>query len=442
MERAAANASTRQSRRLYRLDAERGGLEERDYAGRPARDHQSRRRGDDGHQDGFRQQLLREACAAGAKRDPDGQLVRARNRARQQQVCDVGAREEEQQTDASHEDQRRVPDRSRELLLQRNQRRAIDRIFAQPRGGLRVGLRFERLSRLRPGQRRLQASDRGPEDRRSGLWDALVVEGRRRPEVGLPRKVEAARGDADDRQDGAVHADRRSDRARVAARPALPGAVADDGHGVTAGGVLSGDERPAPGRPDAEERKEVPRCFGQDQTGGLVNTLHIHVERVVRRRVREVRTVLPPRVEPVPRRTEASQRRQPIRFPEGQRTKEQRIDHAEDAGVRADRDGQNGDREQGRQRPAPPEPQRVPGVLRQLAGEEARHRSGKIEERPAPERHEPACPPHLDEVVLELPLERRVEVVTEARGIELQEQAIQSKRPSHGCSRGYEVTRA
>ena len=69
---------------------------------------------------------------------------------------------------------------------------------------------------------------------------------------------------------------------------------------------------------------------------------------------------------------------------EGQRAQEQRVQDAEDAGVRADGDREHGDRERRVQRAPPPDAQRVASVLRDLPRQLTRRGAHDVEDRLRP----------------------------------------------------------
>ncbi len=68
-----------------------------------------KRAADQREHDAFGQQLPDDAPAAGAERGPHRQLARAHGRAREQQVGDVGAADEEHESDDAEEQHRREP---------------------------------------------------------------------------------------------------------------------------------------------------------------------------------------------------------------------------------------------------------------------------------------------------------------------------------------------
>ena len=72
-------------------------------------DPRSERAADQRQHDALGQQLPDDAAAAGAERRPDRQLARAHRRAGEQQVGDVGAADEEHESDDAEEQHRREP---------------------------------------------------------------------------------------------------------------------------------------------------------------------------------------------------------------------------------------------------------------------------------------------------------------------------------------------
>ena len=73
----------------------------------PLREQQSARGADAGEQQALGEQLPGNPESRGADRQPDAQLVPARRRARQQQVGDVGAGDQQDEDDDAHDDEQR-----------------------------------------------------------------------------------------------------------------------------------------------------------------------------------------------------------------------------------------------------------------------------------------------------------------------------------------------
>ena len=94
------------------------------------------------------------------------------------------------------------------------------------------------------------------------LAGRLELRHERHPHLGASRIVEAVRHHADHRVDAVAKPERPPDDGPVAAEPALPGAVAEDGDAGTAQPVVLRLQRPPHGRLRAGQRKERGRHRG------------------------------------------------------------------------------------------------------------------------------------------------------------------------------------
>ena len=203
--------------------------------------------------------------------------------------------------------------------------------------------------------------------------------------------------------------------------------MTEDDHAGLTRRILAGRE-PAPDcGAAAKDREKVPGRLRQPPAGGLVHAFEIDFETVVGGCVFEIRTLPAPVVEPVARRSEVLEHGEPVRLGERQRSQQHRVEHAEDAGVGADRDGEHGDGEERMRGPLPPEAKRVTAVLADLARELHGHGQREVPERAGPESRERARSCDFDELFTELLLQRGVIVLAEAGRVELQEQAIHAK---------------
>ena len=126
------------------------------------RQQQSDQAAGDGEHQALGQQLADDAPAAGAERGADGDFLLARERAGEEQVGDVGARDEEHEGHRRHEHQERqahAPDR---LLLQRQhaeRQPAVRRIEVWMLAPQPHRQRVELGSRLRDRRARLERRD-------------------------------------------------------------------------------------------------------------------------------------------------------------------------------------------------------------------------------------------------------------------------------------------
>ena len=195
----------RRAQRDQRLDA-------------PHADREPGRRAGERQDDPLGQQLRDDAAASRAKRRANGELAPPRRRAHQQQVRDVGARNQEQQDDARLQNEERRADVADELIAQ------SDRISAEAarlRERLKLRQAFEvarhdRLElsvRLVDGRPGAQARDHRAELIAAALVGHLLRRERERNEQRdvARRNLEVRRQDADDAIRFAVDADVASD---------------------------------------------------------------------------------------------------------------------------------------------------------------------------------------------------------------------------------------
>jgi hypothetical protein len=92
------------------ISAERGRLSGRrgqDQASPPPGEQQADRGAAQRQQDAFRQQLAHDASAVGAQRGANGELTPSSRGARQQQIGDVGAGDDQHEPDRAHQQQQR-----------------------------------------------------------------------------------------------------------------------------------------------------------------------------------------------------------------------------------------------------------------------------------------------------------------------------------------------
>ena len=238
---------TRQSRRSERQDR----------ADRPARDEQAARAARQRQQQTLGQELARQPGPPRAERRPYRQFARTGRGAREQQVRDVRAGDEQHEGHRAEQQVQRRPGAAGDLLPQRHDRRAFVCV-AQ-----RIGGREPRGDRphLAPGLCQRDAW------RQPG--DHAVIVGRSRgrlgdrgggePDVGPRREAEAGRHHAHDRIRLPEHRDRAAQSLAPAVEPAQPEVVGDDGGGRPLGPLLPRAEQPPEPRRDAEHVEELPR---------------------------------------------------------------------------------------------------------------------------------------------------------------------------------------
>ena len=207
------------------------------------------------------QQLPHQTPAAAAERGAHRHLPLPARGSREQQVRDIGARNQQQQADRAKEDPQVLADAARKCLFERQQpdpphlrvlQRCPQREILDDR--LEVG------RRLRLGHARLQPSEQV--DVPDALDDASTLERDREVDVG-PTPHESLRHDPDNGPHRAVQPQLTPDDARVAAELTLPESVAeyDDRRGVRSSIVgQSTTGRGAPARPSPETCSACRSC--------------------------------------------------------------------------------------------------------------------------------------------------------------------------------------
>ena len=175
----------------------------------------------------------------------------------QQQVGDVGARDQQHEGHRAGQDEERRPHVTGQLIAQRDD--------ARRPAGVEVGKHPRQLGRnvshvelrLLDGHARLQPSDNHerPATRRS----RLRREADRQPHVdALVEKREAGRHDADDGVRRALRHQRFVEDSRIGAEAAFPQSIADDDRSGP-GDVLRGGESTSTSRLHAENLEELGR---------------------------------------------------------------------------------------------------------------------------------------------------------------------------------------
>ena len=177
----------------------------------------------------FRQQLAHQAPAPGAEGGAHRDFARSRRRAREQQVRDVDARDQQHEADRAEQD----PERPLIGLRHRVQQRLhADRIAGDPRGKAAGDVLLdpiEVLLRLRDRHTVAQPGH-GADVVRAALvvGVGLLRERERHPQLGVVRKVESRGHHAGDFIALAFQRDRAADDTWIAAVDATPHAVADE----------------------------------------------------------------------------------------------------------------------------------------------------------------------------------------------------------------------
>ena len=249
-------------RRVDDAIGEEGG----ERAGAPQREQQSQHSAGRRQHDTFREELPQQAAASGAERQPDRDLPPAGGGAREQQVRDIGAGDEQYQAHDGHEDQERRPELLANAAPPFGARVQYDLALPKESGevrpdggaGLADGLLVRdvrSLRRLRQGHARLPARHHVEpegvlhrEARRARSQPVACHE--RNEDIGRFADFdteETFRGDTDHCERQSVQQHGPSGDRGIAAETRLPEPVADDSHGV-----FSRRESAADCRVDAE----------------------------------------------------------------------------------------------------------------------------------------------------------------------------------------------
>ena len=162
-------------------------------------------------------------------------LARGVADAGQQQVCHVGACNQQHERDRAHQRQEHQPDRAAVLPFVERHDAGRDVLVGVrvvvtqlPGDRIHLRLRLSRVDTVRQFAKHFEVA----------VVALLLGEARhvreRQPQVGVVRKLEAFRHHSDDRRDDVVDLDRPADDGRIAAVAVLPDTVAenDDGGGA------------------------------------------------------------------------------------------------------------------------------------------------------------------------------------------------------------------
>src|SRR4051812_32181220 len=156
----------------------------------------------------------------GAEGEPERKLALALRHTRYEQVDDVRAADEEQESRCGEEHHERRPYVADELITQRNDVRVVDPRLVAVALLERLRDRARLAPRLRKRYPLAQPADNVPVVRRAARWHHLELA--RRPELVPGRHVGGGRHHADDAITSPVEADRRLECGRQPAEGALP----------------------------------------------------------------------------------------------------------------------------------------------------------------------------------------------------------------------------
>ena len=293
----------------------------------------------------FRQQLTNDPPPPGAERGAHRELACPRTGARHQQVGNVGAADEQHESnDAEKEHRRHLEIAADHRVVHRLQAHATALI------GLRI---FSGESGRNCRQIGLRGADASlglhPPDHLQHVLPAgarrHVDERPHRPHARAAEDLEVLRHDADDRPQDAVHLDFLADDGGITIEARLPQGLAHHDDLAPLRFIL-GDERPAGDRRDAKHVEDPCRHpLARHRLGVAVAAGHHHPADV-RGKAGDLleRAAAPVPVEHVRRRGEAPRvrvgglpdRDQPIRVAIRQRPKQRRVDEREDRAVGTD----------------------------------------------------------------------------------------------------------
>ena len=330
------------------------------------RHHDAEQAADRREEDALGQELLQQPAAARAQRRADRELFLTSEGAREQQVGDVGAGDQQDEADGAEQHQQRTADVADDLLVQRHdaERQAaigridVRKVAPQPGGdGVHLGLRGGGAGAgLELGENVvvLAGADGGSVRRERQRQEDLAVLGDPKRRHHLARQRESFGQHADDLERLSVERHRPSDDRWILPITPRPGAVVEDRRSRPARCVVSGFEEPAVQRPRAEHRQQVrghadrPDAF----RFAVASQVEVRAKRdrdVLESRMTRLDVEVLGRREPVFRDVESRRSvpedREPVGILIGQRSEQQRTGDAEDRAVGADADRDRQDRD-------------------------------------------------------------------------------------------------
>ncbi len=333
------------------------------------------------------EELAQQAPAVSTERSANTHLETPPGHAREQQVGDVGAGQKENKKDACLEHPQGRADILDERVLKRNhdglpilearvllRKARADRVHVLLGGG-------KRYARLEPRHHAEITVKPGAPTQFLGGPGHERVGGNGRPHV--------RRQHSDALIDLVIHRQAASDNVRVAAELPLPETISDH-RNVVARGALAvfGPKQPAHFSLGTEQRKKI-RCYTGawkldwfsgtgERSGAIFEEAHVLEGPVLIPPIEEIgsRGAFPLDVQP---RIRFPNEHQALGMRIRQRTKENRVHHAEDGGVGADSESQDGDDQSGEAGAPSQRPVCVSDVLHQI-GMSTPLASGNIEE--------------------------------------------------------------
>ncbi len=313
-------------------------------AGAPRGERQTGGASGQSQHDAFREGLPHEPPARSAKGCAHGELPAAGPRAGEQQVGEVGARDQEDHADGAGQDPQGTLGVADDVVEKRHEVGGEALVLVGVRGGEPLHRRGELGPRRRRRRAGRQAQDRAEEVGSARLRCHRVRDPDRHEDVGVRlRQAELGRENADDGVGLAAERDRAADDRRIARPLALPETVGQSHDALTALAVVVLRERAPRRRAGAESLEEARRHVGGADFPGLAvaRQVHRHGGRAAHRRERmgggfEIREL--------EHRDVVGERDQPPGLGIRQGGEEDAIEDAEDGGVGADAERDRQDR--------------------------------------------------------------------------------------------------
>ena len=304
------------------------------------------------------QQLPNQPPAPGAERGAHSHFARAIHRAREHQIRDVRARDQQHKPDGGEENIHPAANRPAEQLLKRNRAHAARGIVVRKLAAQTRPHAFEISGRLCQRDIRADSPDRLQVLTAAARIRQVALVAQNGPElcalveVGRQQGFERRGHDADNLEALIVHPDRPANDGRIGIESTTPQTVTQDQHAVAVRVIVFPTEVAAERRTNAKHRKEVPAHPHRIQPFRLGR----HERRLPRADRRQV-LASASAIANVRKRLKAdigrqavaagvADEHQSIGIGERQRSKECRVCHREDGRVRANPQGDGGHRGQ------------------------------------------------------------------------------------------------
>jgi hypothetical protein len=309
-------------------------------------EHQPRGTAEQPQHEALGQQLTHQPSAVRAEGGADRELALPRCGACQQQVRDVGAGDQQDETHRAKQNEQRPFHIADQFLMQRNQPDpdpGVRRILLLEARGNRIHLGLGR----RACDARLQPADDRQPVRSTGGEQSLELPDRRErhPELGVVGMLEARGHHAQDFVRHTVQHDALADDGNIRAKPPHPEPVGEDDHALAAGLTVRSSEGASLQRLHTHRLEEfmgdasaadLRRIAALRQRDARAEVAGHPLERLTRAApVVEIRIGSDVLVEALPG-VVRPHHHQAVRVRVGQRLQEHAVDHREDGRVRAD----------------------------------------------------------------------------------------------------------